>query len=172
MIFSYHAFLANSLASDTTLWTHSYIAFCADISSTVPSDVFLLDKDFKCIKERKRGLTFHGRVAIENGSRRIELKGERRTLNEFIESITLLRKSSPWVKRHRHDSYAPIRTNAKMKWYVDGKDYFFAVSEAISAAKTEIYIEDWWLSPELVSTRKSRNQNSGTRRRIESRFCL
>lgn len=30
-------------------------------------------------------------------------------------------------------------------------DYFDAVAEAILAAKSEIYIEDWWLSPELVN---------------------
>lgn len=29
-------------------------------------------------------------------------------------------------------------------------DHFNAVAEAILAAKTEIYITDWWLTPELV----------------------
>ncbi|CAG8727452.1 15273_t:CDS:2, partial [Dentiscutata heterogama] len=43
--------------------------------------------------------------------------------------------------------------NARVKWYVDGKDYFFAVSQALLAAKSEIYIEDWWLSPELYLRR-------------------
>ena len=64
----------------------------------------------------------------------------------------MVKKASPWVKQHRFDSYAPIRENAKVKWYVDGKDYFVSVSQAIMAARSEIYIEDWWLSPELVST--------------------
>ena len=92
-------------------------------------------------------------INVENSSRRIELKGDYYKLNDFLESIQRIEQSSPWVKQHRFDSYAPIRENAKVKWYVDGKDYFLAVSEAILAAKSEIYIEDWWLSPELVSKR-------------------
>lgn len=40
-----------------------------------------------------------------------------------------------------------------IKWYVDGRDYFWAVSEALEKAKEVIYIEDWWLSPELFMRR-------------------
>ncbi|CAI2169391.1 2838_t:CDS:10 [Funneliformis geosporum] len=135
----------------------SYIAFCSDISSSVPADVFLIDKYFKCDKLVSHGLDRvikrHSRVVIENSSRRIEIKGDTRSLKEFLESIEKINQASPWVKQHRFDSYAPIRENAKVKWYVDGKDYFFAVSQAIMAAKSEIYIEDWWLSPELYLRR-------------------
>src|SRR5437016_2649467 len=52
---------------------------------------------------------------------------------------------------NRYDSFAKIRENVHAKWYVDGKDYFYAVSEALNTAEKEIFIEDWWLSPELVS---------------------
>ncbi|CAB4387759.1 unnamed protein product [Rhizophagus irregularis] len=135
----------------------SYIAFCSDISSTIPTDVFLMDKFFKCDKMDFQGLDrmlkIHDHVDIENSSRRIEMKGDNRTLSEFLESIEKVKRSSPWVRQHRFDSYAPIRENAKVKWYVDGKNYFFAVSQAIMAAKLEIYIEDWWLSPELYLRR-------------------
>src|SRR5947209_1337538 len=93
----------------------------------------------------------HDHVNISNNFRRIEMKGDARTMTDFLECVNKLRQSSPWVKQHRFDSFAPIRERAKVKWYVDGKDYFWAVSEALMAAKTEIYIEDWWLSPELVS---------------------
>jgi hypothetical protein len=117
-----------------------------------------MDKYFKCDKMDFQGLDrvlkIHDHVDIENSSRRIEMKGDARTLSEFLESIEKVKRSSPWVRQHRFDSYAPIRENAKVKWYVDGKNYFFAVSQAIMAAKLEIYIEDWWLSPELVSIRK------------------
>ncbi|RIA88545.1 hypothetical protein C1645_725863 [Glomus cerebriforme] len=75
-----------------------------------------------------------------------------------MESIHKVKVSSPWVRQHRFNSYAPIREDAKVKWYVDGKDYFFAVSQAILAARSEIYIEDWWLSPELY-LRRPPNKN-------------
>ena len=40
-----------------------------------------------------------------------------------------------------------------IKWYVDGRDYFWAVSVALEQAKESIYIADWWLSPELFLRR-------------------
>jgi phospholipase D1/2 len=36
---------------------------------------------------------------------------------------------------------------------VDGRDYYWAVSHALDAAKETIYIMDWWLSPELFLRR-------------------
>jgi len=44
-----------------------------------------------------------------------------------------------------------------VKWYVDGRDYFWAVSEALEKAKETIYIADWWLSPELFLRRPPHN---------------
>ncbi|KAI8391192.1 uncharacterized protein BYT42DRAFT_474927 [Radiomyces spectabilis] len=46
---------------------------------------------------------------------------------------------------HRYDSFAPVRHGARVKTYVDGQDYCWAVSEAIEHAKESIFIEDWWL---------------------------
>lgn len=54
---------------------------------------------------------------------------------------------------HRFKSFFPERENNKVKWYVDGRDYFWAVSVGIENAKETIYIEDWWLSPELFLRR-------------------
>ncbi|CAB4388903.1 unnamed protein product [Rhizophagus irregularis] len=134
----------------------SYIAFCSHISSSSPADVFLMDKYFKCDRTEIHGIhkvLLHDRIDLSNSSRKIELRGDKRTLESLMESINKVKISSPWVRQHRFDSYAPIREAAKIKWYVDGKDYFFAVSQAILAAKSEIYIEDWWLSPELYLRR-------------------
>ncbi|GBC06968.1 hypothetical protein RclHR1_07170009 [Rhizophagus clarus] len=58
-----------------------------------------------------------------------------------------------WDTENRFKSFAPEREGCFVKWYVDGKDYFHAVSEALMSAKTEIFIEDWWLSPELYLRR-------------------
>jgi phosphatidylserine/phosphatidylglycerophosphate/cardiolipin synthase-like enzyme len=55
-----------------------------------------------------------------------------------------------WDKTNRYMSFAHGRKNCHVKWYVDAKDYFYAVSEALMSAKEEILIEDLWLSPELV----------------------
>ncbi|KAJ3271230.1 hypothetical protein HDV01_006963 [Terramyces sp. JEL0728] len=52
-----------------------------------------------------------------------------------------------------HGSFAPQRTQGNVKWYVDGKDYLYSISEALLSAKSEICIEDWWLSPEVYLRR-------------------
>ena len=57
------------------------------------------------------------------------------------------------TESHRFQSFAPEREGNKIKWYVDGRDYFHAVSVALEKAKEVIYIEDWWLSPELFLRR-------------------
>ncbi|KAK4174526.1 hypothetical protein QBC36DRAFT_38740 [Triangularia setosa] len=57
------------------------------------------------------------------------------------------------AESHRFDSFFPERDGNMVKWYVDGRDYFWAVSVALEKAKETIYIADWWLSPELFLRR-------------------
>jgi phospholipase D1/2 len=63
------------------------------------------------------------------------------------------RKREEAAKTHRYRSFAPVTEGNEVKWYVDGRNYFWAVSEALENAKEVIYIEDWWLSPELFLRR-------------------
>lgn len=56
-------------------------------------------------------------------------------------------------EKHRYDSFAAVRHDAQVKFFVDGQNYCWAVSEAIENAKECIYIEDWWLTPELYMRR-------------------
>ena len=62
-------------------------------------------------------------------------------------------KRTAIAESHRFQSFAPEREGNKIKWYIDGRDYFWAVSVALERAKETIYIEDWWLSPELFLRR-------------------
>lgn len=63
------------------------------------------------------------------------------------------RKRSKIAEQHRFQSFAPVHENNRVKWYVDGLDYLWAVSEALEKATETIYIADWWLSPELFLRR-------------------
>ncbi|CEP10723.1 hypothetical protein [Parasitella parasitica] len=56
-------------------------------------------------------------------------------------------------EKHRYDSFAAVRHDASVKFYIDGQNYCWAVSEAIENAEECIYIEDWWLTPELYLRR-------------------
>ncbi|KAF1811522.1 putative phospholipase PldA, partial [Eremomyces bilateralis CBS 781.70] len=54
---------------------------------------------------------------------------------------------------HRFSSFAPEREGNEAKFYVDGRDYYWAVSTALERATECIYIVDWWISPELFLRR-------------------
>ena len=62
-------------------------------------------------------------------------------------------KRAKICESHRFQSYFPEREGNLVKWYVDGRDYFWAVSVALEQATESIYIADWWLSPELFLRR-------------------
>lgn len=47
---------------------------------------------------------------------------------------------------NRFASFAAPSTG-RVKWYVDGCSYFWAVSVALEQAQESIFILDWWLSP-------------------------
>jgi phospholipase D1/2 len=53
----------------------------------------------------------------------------------------------------RFDSFAPVRSHAECKYYVDGESYFNDIYDSFSAAREEIFITGWWLSPYLYLKR-------------------
>lgn len=62
-------------------------------------------------------------------------------------------KRTAIAEEHRFQSFAPERDGNLIKWYIDGRDYFHAVSVALERAKESIYLADWWISPELFLRR-------------------
>lgn len=52
-----------------------------------------------------------------------------------------------------HMSFAPQRSSIRASWFVDGSSYMSAVADALENATEEIYIADWWLSPEIYMKR-------------------
>jgi phosphatidylserine/phosphatidylglycerophosphate/cardiolipin synthase-like enzyme len=71
---------------------------------------------------------------------------------QFEKSIQIMAQNSIWCKNNRFGSFAPIRVNTPVAWFVDGRDYFWDMSVALENARECIYIHDWWLSPELVNS--------------------
>ncbi|XP_044722026.1 PLD-like domain-containing protein [Hirsutella rhossiliensis] len=62
-------------------------------------------------------------------------------------------KRTAICQSHRFESFFPERDGNLIKWYVDGRDYFWAVSVALEQAQESIYLADWWISPELFLRR-------------------
>ena len=150
---------------------HSYIV-CVDSPEAMNIyDVFLVDSSFEIhtkekslLKQKPKAAAKaakesashpqHHRLKLSNSERKIKLlaKNERQ-LKQFDDSIRHMVKGSLWSKPKRFESFAPVRTNVFAQWLVDGRDYMWNVSRAISMAKDVIYIHDWWLSPELYMRR-------------------
>lgn len=151
---------------------HSYVV-CVDSPEEMHIyDVFLFDSDFHIqsskgrLKDQTRAKDLaeaaresakhpqHHRLKLTNSERRIKLLARNeRQLHQFEESIRLMTETSPWSKVNRFGSFAPVRPNCFAQWLVDGRDYMWVVSRALSQAKDVIYIHDWWLSPELYMRR-------------------
>jgi len=153
---------------------HSYIV-CVDSPEEMNIyDVYLIDHDFTVqsrkprLRDQKKAIDFakaarasaahpsNHVLRLENSERKFKLlaKNERQ-LQQFEESIKFMASSTIWAQKHRFDSFAPVRDNVFAQWLVDGRDYMWNVSRAISMAQDVIYIHDWWLSPELYMRRPS-----------------
>lgn len=99
----------------------SYMAFSTDAASSTPTDVLLFDHALKVEIQEPRVYLGSYRVSISNESRKIEIKGPKRDIDQWLESMEKVRNESPWVQQHRFHSFAPIRNNAKVKWFVDAE---------------------------------------------------
>ena len=151
---------------------HSYVV-CVDSPEEMNIyDVFLVDSSFeiqtkkKRIRDQKKPKEIaktakesasnpqHHSLRLFNSERKLKLlaKNERQ-LHQFEESIRFMSQNTAWSKPNRFDSFAPVRSDVFAQWLVDGRDYMWNVSRAISMAKDVIHIHDWWLTPELYMRR-------------------
>ncbi|KAJ2901867.1 uncharacterized protein MKZ38_001300 [Zalerion maritima] len=96
----------------------------------------------------------HHTITIHTSERKVRLFASNQAIiRQFEESIAEMLKMTVWNNVNRFGSFAPVRTKVHAQWLVDGRDYMWNVSRAISMAKDVIYIHDWWLSPELYMRR-------------------
>ncbi|XP_020282549.1 phospholipase D1 isoform X2 [Pseudomyrmex gracilis] len=95
-------------------------------------------------------------VQIANLSRHIVVKcWTKRKTKEWIEFIQEVssKEGKDFIQTNPHNSFAPYRSPVSATWFVDGADYMSAVADALENAKEEIFIADWWLSPEIYMKR-------------------
>ena len=94
---------------------------------------------------------------LQNAERHLRMVARsEREMDQFLTSIRFCASRNVFGRRNRFESFAPIRRNALAQWHVDGRDYFWSLSQALCLAKRHVYIHDWWLSPELYLRRPCR----------------
>ena len=107
----------------------------------------------------ERGLILH------YSSRRLHLEAfDLFSFFDLLYSLILAFGASNYTNPPRYGSFAPVRENSTCEWYVDGQGYFESVYKHLKQAKTDVFITDWWLSPEMHLMRPvSKNKNEETR---------
>uniref|UniRef100_A0A4W3HP38 Phospholipase n=1 Tax=Callorhinchus milii TaxID=7868 RepID=A0A4W3HP38_CALMI len=117
--------------------------------------VLLVDKEFNIKMSTKDTDTKHG-IRIDNLSRSLIIKcynyRHARWWGQAIVEFTQ-KHASDFLKDHRFGSFGAVHENTMAKWYVNAKGYFEDLANALEEAKEEIFITDWWLSPEIFLKR-------------------
>uniref|UniRef100_A0A672N3M5 Phospholipase n=1 Tax=Sinocyclocheilus grahami TaxID=75366 RepID=A0A672N3M5_SINGR len=121
----------------------------------IVSFVLLFDPELKVLVGRVYTDTKHG-VSIENFSRKLVIKcNSYRQALWWSHEIRSLSERCDFLQMHRFEGFAPPRPDTLTKWcvYVNGNGYFSDLADALEQAKEEIFITDWWLSPEVFLKR-------------------
>ncbi|XP_068658826.1 phospholipase D zeta 1-like [Aristolochia californica] len=98
--------------------------------------------------------------AVSCGSRTVKIRAKSNArVSDWVAAINDagLRPPEGWCHPHRFGSFAPPRglidDGSQAQWFVDGQAAFDAIASSIEEAKSEIFITDWWLCPELYLRR-------------------
>ncbi|XP_068600156.1 phospholipase D2 [Brachionichthys hirsutus] len=115
--------------------------------------VLLFDPEFKVKVGRAYTDTRYG-VCFENFTRNLVIKcSSYRQAHWWSHEINRLADTCDFLKVQRFQGFAPPRENTLTKWYVNGSGYFADLADALEKAQEEIFITDWWLSPEVFLKR-------------------
>lgn len=135
--------------------TDKYLAILTDSNDEEPDEIMLIDSDFHVVYgEEKTGddLGIH----VINRHRKLELKA-----SDAFEWTTWLRALKTAIDNNglqarvmrEHNSFAPERPNNHVKIYADGHDYYYDLYDQLNSAKSQVFITDWWMTPELYLRR-------------------
>ncbi|CAG9562934.1 unnamed protein product [Danaus chrysippus] len=120
-------------------------------SDGIVKGVMLFDQGFEVSSGMySTGLT--NGLQILNQSRQMVIKcWTKRRSKEWMSYLRTVANQSArcFTSPNVHHSFAPPRSSTPACSLVDGRDYLAAVADAMELAKQEIYVADWWLSPEL-----------------------
>ncbi|XP_047193847.1 phospholipase D1 isoform X2 [Hippoglossus stenolepis] len=132
----------------------SFLVYMKPDSGAI-SFVMLVDKEFGIKMDSKDTETTHG-VRVDSLSRSLVLKcssyRHARWWGQSLEGF-VQKHGAAFLTDHRFGSFARQEENIPAKWYVNGKTYMEDVADALEEAKEEIFITDWWLSPEIFLKR-------------------
>ncbi|XP_043191252.1 phospholipase D1-like isoform X2 [Amphibalanus amphitrite] len=133
----------------------TYVAYVRPRDGTLHS-VMLMDNGWD-VNRGILGSDTAKSLTIVNSSRNLLVScWTKRKAKEWMDALKLSLETygRQFVDANRYESFAPVRDcSCRARWYVDGSDYMRDVADAMEAAREEIFITDWWLSPEIFLKR-------------------
>uniref|UniRef100_A0A0E0FKT8 Phospholipase n=1 Tax=Oryza nivara TaxID=4536 RepID=A0A0E0FKT8_ORYNI len=117
-------------------------------------------------REIKEHNPLHFAFEVSSGGRTIKLRTRSSAkVKDWVSAInTARRPPEGWSHPHRFGSFAPPRglteDGSVVQWFLDGQAAFNAIASSIEEAKSEIFITDWWLCPELYLRRPFHHHES------------
>ncbi|KAM0923435.1 hypothetical protein ACQ4PT_005533 [Festuca glaucescens] len=117
------------------------------------------DGQITLAKEIKERNPLHFGFEVSSGGRTMKLRTRSSAkVKDWVAAINAARRlPEGWCHPHRFGSFAPPRglteDGSSVQWFIDGKSAFDAIASSIEQAKSEIFITDWWLCPELYLRR-------------------
>ncbi|XP_031782606.1 phospholipase D2 isoform X2 [Nasonia vitripennis] len=132
----------------------TFLAYISPKDGRIKS-VILMDNRFE-VSSGMYSTGLRNGLQIVNLNRHIVIKcWTRRKAKEWLEHIQQITQNEgrPFVQANPHKSFVPYRYPISASWFVDGSSYMSAVADALENAIEEIFIADWWLSPEIFMKR-------------------
>ena len=146
-------------------------------------DVCIIDKTFKAeeaLTSRKfsklgRSSKYH----VENDVRKYDIKLNKKGSSDEVKKARGLiennhKKNESLREQWKNDqnavdtSFAYPTKNSKCRWFSQGRDYFHYLCHIIENAKYEIYITDWWFTPEILLKRPAQNDADADKYRLHN----
>ena len=135
-------------------------------------EMLLLDNTFSLLYGLKETGIKNGLI-LKTPTRLLKLKIKNSlTFFDMVFALKRANENSPYSQINRYLSFAPIRDGKQLsncKWYIDGENYFEDIEKELNSAKEEIFITDWWLSPEL-KLKRTEDKLECENHRLD--FCL
>jgi len=143
--------------------TDEGIGYTSDQTQFKVRDFLLFDKTLK-VRVGKHYTGDQYGIVLFTTSRRLRLQVKNAfQLMDWLESIIESIFANPYCEKNiRFDSFAPIRFSNNAQWYVNGEHYYADIARDLRLAKNEVYITDWWLSPEIYLERPVKRLPNGS----------
>lgn len=127
-------------------------------------DVIIIDGNFNFEQHHLN----KNHITVSNLDRKVEIRLETDNLMnhdkadelvKILEQLVENKPKTPAVKLPKNEIMQSIETfaepepDSRCRWFVQGRDYMWYLSHILDQAEHEIFITDWWFSPEIVLRR-------------------